>query len=132
MDLIVSGYLLELSIEDMRKRKLTLWILGIGFIGSVLYSFIYKGISGMVMGIIPGVILIILSVLLPQSIGIGDGMLAVIYGVVYGWQRACFWLICGFLLVAVFGVFVSLFHREKCSMLPFVPFLTLVHVGMCL
>lgn len=132
MDLVVSVYLLELSIEDIRKKKLPLGILGIGFIGSVWYSFIYKGLSGTLIGIIPGVSLIILSLLLPQSIGIGDGILAVIYGVVYGWQRACLWLMCGFLLVAVLGIYISLFRRGKGSMLPFVPFLTLVHVGMCL
>ena len=132
MDLVFSGYLLGLSIEDIRKRKLSVWILGIGFAGSVLYGFVHNGLFEVLTGIIPGVFLFILSILLPHSVGLGDGILTIIYGVVYGWKQVCFWLICGFLLAAVFGVYISLFRKGMCRMIPLVPFLTLVHVGMCL
>lgn len=132
MDLVIGGYLIGLSMEDMRRKKLSLWVLGIGGIGSFLYSIIYAGIFGVVAGSIPGVILLILSRLLPESVGAGDGILAVIYGVCYGWQKACIWLMFSFFAAAVFGVFFSFFRKEKSMKIPFVPFLALVHVGMCL
>ena len=77
-------------------------------------------------------ILLIFSVLMPKGIGIGDGILAIIYGIVYGWMRTCVWLIAGFLMAAVFGVFCYLFQRAKSMLIPLVPFLMLAHVGMCL
>lgn len=132
MDLVVGGYLLELSIEDVRKRKLPLWILIVGIMGSALYGLKYIGVFGMLAGILPGVILLIISALLPHSIGTGDGILTVIYGAVYGWKRACIWLMFGFFGAAVFGLFYCLCQREKHMKLPLVPFLTLIHVGMCL
>ena len=132
MDWIIGGYLLELSIEDIRKRKLSLWFLIMGILGSILYGFGYRDLLYVVTGIIPGAILLIFSVLMPKGIGIGDGILAIIYGIVYGWMRTCVWLIAGFLMAAVFGVFCYLFQRAKSMLIPLVPFLMLAHVGMCL
>lgn len=129
---IIGGYILGLSIVDIKQKKLPLWILASGCIVSGIYSVIYLGLLSTTTGAIPGIALLIISFLLPQSVGKGDGLLAVIYGFLYGWIRTCVWLMLGFWCAAVFGLFCRFFSREKNLTIPFVPFLLLVHVGMCL
>lgn len=129
---VMSGYLIGLSVQDVLKKQLSLWILILGGIGSAVYGVLCMGLPKAAVAMIPGVILIGLSLLMPRSIGIGDGMLSVIYGLVFGWRRTCIWLMLGFLLAAVFGVLSCFFRKEKHVAIPFVPFLAAVHVGMCL
>lgn len=128
----MGGYLIGLSVEDVRKQKIPFWILAVAMAGSVVYGLHHVGLSALLLGAVPGLLLSGLAVLQPQMLGIGDGLLAIIYGMVYGWQRTCIWLMVGFLLTAVSGLFVCLFKRRKQLRIPFIPFLTVVHVGMCL
>ena len=132
MNYIVGGYLLGLSIEDLRTKRLPMWILAIGCVGSCVYSVMTVGIAAAIIGGIPGAVLLIVSAVLPESLGIGDGVLAVIYGMLYGWSKTCIWLMLGFWAAAVVGLIFRLFKKEKRITIPFVPFLAVVHVGMCL
>ena len=76
--------------------------------------------------------MIAISKLLPQSLGIGDGILSVMYGMIYGWKRTSIWLMNSFLVAAVIGMIISCMCKKRRIELPFVPFLTAVHIGMYL
>lgn len=132
MSYAIGGYLLWLCVEDIRKKQLSLWILLIGCVGSALYCVLYREFIWIIMGILPGAVLLLVSFLIPGSIGSGDGILAITYGMVFGWRQVSIWLIVSFLLAAVFGVIWKSIERRKYAMIPFVPFLTLTHMGLCL
>ncbi len=132
MDYIVCGYLCLLSIVDIKYKKLPLWSLMLGVLGSMIYSVEKFGIAMMFFMTLPGIFLSIVAILLPQSLGIGDGIIAVMYGMVYGWRKLSIWLLMAFCLAAITGVCYQLFSHKRKIMLPFVPFLGVVHIGMCL
>lgn len=132
MDYIVCGYLCLLSIVDIKYKKLPLWSLMLGVLGSMIYSVETFGIATMFFLMLPGIFLSIVAIVLPQSIGIGDGIIAVMYGMVYGWRKLSIWLMLAFGLAAITGVCYHLFSSKRKSMMPFVPFLGVVHIGMCL
>lgn len=132
MDYIVCGYLCLLSIVDIKYKKLPLWSLMLGVLGSMIYSVETFGIATMFFLMLPGIFLSIVAIVLPQSIGIGDGIIAVMYGMVYGWRKLSIWLMLAFCLAAITGVCYQLFLHKRKIILPFVPFLGVVHIGMCL
>ena len=133
MNYVVGGCLMVLSIEDIRKRLLPVWVLVILLLSSMVYGVRqHAGLFEIICSVFPGVWLVVAALLLPQSIGLGDGMLSVCYGLLYGWKRTCIWLMLGFFLTAVFGLTLKLFYKRKHICIPFIPFLTIVHVGMSL
>ena len=132
MNYFVGGFLSFLSIEDLRKRALSVWMLLIGGIGALIYSIKFLSIEDVVIGCIPGVLMIMVSKLLPKSLGMGDGVLVICYGMIYGWEMTCVWLMNSFLLVAVVGMIMGCICKNNKKELPFVPFMTVVHFGMFL
>lgn len=131
MNNIISVYLIGLSIWDIRFRKLPIGILVVGMIGGVVYCIFDIGIVQIVLGMIPGIIVLAVAIFIPNCIGVGDGMLAIVYGLLYGWKDTCIWLLLSFWLAAVFGVLFQCLKKESKICMPFIPFLTLVHIGMC-
>ena len=132
MDYIVGGFLAFLSIEDIRKRALPVWILLTGGLGVLIYSIKNLSIGVVVIGCVPGILMIVISKLLPKSLGIGDGVLVLGYGMIYGWEKACVWLVNSFWMVAIVGVIIGCIHKNKKIEIPFVPFMTAIHFGMFL
>ena len=133
MSYVVGGCLAVLSIEDIRKQVLPVWVLVMLLLSSMVYGVgQHAGLLEIIFSAFPGILLVVEAVLIPKSIGIGDGILSVCYGLVYGWKRTCIWLMLGFLLAAVFGVVLKLFYKRRHIRIPFIPFLTIVHVGMSL
>jgi len=132
MNLLTSIVLLLFGIEDLRSRKISLWFLGLTILVAGIYGVYQYGIGHSTLGSIPGLLLFLLALLQKECIGMGDGLLAIAYGVLYGWRRVCVWLMFSFLLVAVVGVFVKVVTRKRKVQLPFIPFMGLVHMGMCL
>ncbi len=132
MNYIAGVFLALLSMEDFKKKAIPVWMLLIGGIGALAYSLKNLSIGTVIVGCIPGALMILISKLLPKSLGIGDGILVVLYGMIYGWEKACVWLMNSFLLVAVIGLIVGCIYKSHKMELPFVPFMTIVHLGMCL
>ena len=132
MNYIAGGFLTFLSIEDIKKKALPVWMLLLGGIGCLIYGTKNFGVGAVLMGMLPGVFMITISKLLPQSLGIGDGILSVMYGMIYGWKRTSIWLMNSFLVAAVIGMIISCMCKKRRIELPFVPFLTAVHIGMYL
>lgn len=132
MEYIVSGFLVCLSIEDTRKKELPVWLLIVGGFGCFIYGVLQAGIGNMLIGMLPGIFMMVVSMVFPQSLGMGDGIVIVLHGMIYGWKKTCVWVANSFLIVACIGVIISCIKKKTRMELPFVPFLTVVYVGMCL
>lgn len=132
MDRVVTIVLLYLGIKDIRERELSLrGLFGVLLLG-VLVDLKTAQWKLLVLGSLPGLVLCLLSFLFPQEIGLGDGILAIGYGLAYGWKRTCIWLMIGLMLAAVFGSIYYMIRRKRHIELPFVPFLFITHIGLCL
>lgn len=132
MDCVVLIVLAWLGIKDFKERELSLSILlGMIFLGIIfgLYMTEWRAVA---LGSIPGLLLCMLALLLPESIGTGDGLVAISYGLLYGWKRTCIWLMISFCLLAVSGSIYYFKERRKDIQIAFIPFLFVVHVGLCL
>lgn len=131
-DIWVGCGLLGLSVGDIRKRSIPLWeVLVFLFVG-IIYGLWKNGVVEVLYGFLPGILLCVAAMVMPDDVGMGDGIVTVVYGSIYGWQKACLWLVISFFLVAIGGVLLCVIQQRKRVRLPFVPFLTAVHVGMCL
>lgn len=132
MNYIVGGFFSFLSIEDFRKKALPVRVLLIGGVAALIYCIKFLSIEAVVIGCLPGVLMVIVSKVLPKSLGMGDGILVIWYGMLYGWEKTCVWLMNSFLLAAVVGIIIGCICKNNKKELPFVPFMTVVHFGMFL
>ena len=132
MDYIMLGDLCILSILDVRSKKVPLVMLTVAMAAAILYGCKQGGFGYMILGVIPGILLCMVSICLPECLGLGDGLLGIVYGALYGWKQTCIWYLYGMFLAAVFGVCrnicfgISIKRKET---IPFIPMLTIVHIG---
>ncbi len=132
IELIVGTFLLFLSVKDLKNKSLPFGILLAGIAVGVIYSLKNTDISTTILNIIPAAIMCVFALVFPCCIGIGDGMIAVMYGLMYGWKKGCIWLLLGFWIAGTVGIVCNMFQLKKNIQLPFVPFLLLAHIGVCL
>lgn len=128
MDYGIAVYLVGLSVLDIKKKKIPLIMMLILMVTIGIYSGLRTDIKDIIFGIIPGIVLCLIAVVLPQCMGIGDGLLVVICGTYLGWRDTCVWIMFSFLLAAVFGLCFLGRKKRRCE-IPFIPFLTLVYIG---
>lgn len=130
------------SVEDWKKKTIALWkICFYGFaaagiyIGELLFqsSNLYESLLSAAAGAIPGIILFLLGKASDEAIGYGDCWIVLILGISMG-----FWNVLGILSTAFWGIFtwaVCVFLKKKKSrnkQIPFIPFLTIGMVGVCI
>lgn len=132
MMVLVAIVLVLLGIEDLHTQKLSLWPVIALIMLSAIYAVCSFSIMQCILGVLPGICLLILSHLQPEILGAGDALITIIYGLMFGWFYTCIWLMWSFFLAAVVGVFWKLLRKTSNIRLPFVPFMALVQIGMCL
>lgn len=132
MKILTGIVLIILGIEDLRTQKLPLRLLLALLLVACIYGVCNIPISQCFLGALPGLFLLLLAFLQTEIIGVGDGLISVAYGMVFGWRDTCIWLMYSFFLVAIVGIFLKVFQKKRVVRLPFVPFMALVHVGMSL
>ena len=125
-------YLVILSLQDIRHKKISLWLVVLTIGLGVVYALLNGQGVHIIWDVIPGGIVWILALLIPDVMGLGDGLVAIVYGLFFGWRSTCIWLMFAFALSAVVGLGICVFRRKSKIQIPFIPFLTVVHVGMCL
>jgi len=132
MNVVIGSVLLLLGLQDVRSQKVSIWVLyGLMIAGSI-YGLWQRPFSQYLLGCLPGLFLLLFALWQKQVIGMGDAFVAVAYGMVYGWRQTCLWLMFGFCLAAVIGLFFRLFCKRRLVQMPFIPFLAVVHMGLCL
>ena len=121
---LLGGYLLLLSVEDIRKKKIPIWVLAAAILVSPLFwLFSEEEISTFILGIIPGVILILISFVSRGGIGLADAFVVVILGMNTGLTAVLMTVTISFGLIALFSGGMLIAGKLKLkSTLPYIPF----------
>ena len=119
-------FLAMLSPEDIREKQVSAKIVVI-FGLLALVCRIAAGQDGMmeeiIFSLIPGMFLLTLSIASKESIGLGDGMAAVVLGLWMGGYKTFFILCIALMLTGGFALICLL--RKQREPIPFIPFLLL-------
>ena len=129
-NILMFGYLVCLSVQDIYQKKISLWLLLLAIVSGVGYAFIQQRGWGIFLDVLPGGILCLIALAAPKTVGIGDGLVGIIYGLFYGGLSTCICFMMTFILVAVVGVIWCIGKRGKKLQIPFLPFLTVIYVGI--
>lgn len=127
MILIISSY------TDIKKREIPVKLVVTGTIFGLVTSLLKKeGFDlNICVGCIPGVCLLILSVLMRENIGLGDGLVVFMGGFYLSFFQVIEWLFYSFLLCSFVGLLLVMVKRMKIKdTLAFVPFLLLVYISL--
>lgn len=136
--LIVFAYLFFMMVYDIRKREIHL-----PFSAAVALILLVRQIylvclgeaaaSHAFWGIMVGVFLVVLSVLTRGGIGIGDGILFIICGLLFGFYENSILLFLSLVFTAaVSGVLIITKHVGRKYTLPFAPFVFVGFGVMCI
>lgn len=124
-------YLGVLAVEDIRKRRIPVWLLGISAVSALVYQGIEREIPAVLWlsGAAVGIIFLIISKVTEEALGYGDSVLIGILGIYLGiWQLICL-LVTAFFLAALYAVIIMMRHKfRKKAAFPFVPFLGTAYV----
>lgn len=127
-----GGYLFLLSIWDIRKRSLPLWMIGAGGVMAVIFQDV-KGSSIMLhmAGAAVGAAFLVISRMTGEALGYGDSLLILILGGYLGFWNVLYLLLIAYLLAAVFAGAALIRRRfSRNTAFPFVPFLTAAYIGI--
>lgn len=130
---IVLGLLGLCSLEDVRRRRLTIiYILMFGIGGIILHILtpvcsIYSILWGMLLGLA----MMLLSLITHGSVGMGDGILLVVTGVYLGGYGNLELFMLGLLLSALWSLALLVLKKKtRKEEIAFVPFLLLSYFVM--
>jgi len=134
MYLVLTSLLVLMSIVDLKSMTLPveLLVLGALFPSIVL---VYYRMDGWILQIILSLLIIGIGLGLSKVLrgGLGEGDV-IVFGLVtlyMGWMHLLIVLFGGLLLASMTGVLMMIFAgKNSKAMLPFLPFLTLVHLGV--
>lgn len=133
---VVSIWLLWMSVLDIKSRRIPLWLIGFGGVLTLLISFMENiseavGVENwgnyvgtLICGIIPGICLLVLA-LATRTVGFGDGVVLALLGGVLGFWKSILLLCIGLFLTALCSiVLLAMRKARRNTCLPFLPFLT--------
>lgn len=139
MEYVMSGtiglWLFLCSIQDIKSKKIHLYLIAVGFVSSLLVSFLYHDavLLERVAGAIPGLFLLALNPITRGQIGIGDGLIVVIMGICLGFTLTASILLLGLFVAAFYSAILLIFKKAgRKKTIPFVPFLFLGFLGVLL
>ncbi|MBR4345242.1 MAG: hypothetical protein IKP88_21475 [Lachnospiraceae bacterium] len=118
-------YLLILSVEDIRSKKIHIALLLSGAVLIPFFIFFVKETDmwNCLLGMFPGLILLIISIASKGGIGIADAVVVFILGANLGIGAVVTVLSAAFILITIFSGGLLIFGKLKMkSTLPFIPF----------
>ncbi len=121
------------TIEDIRKRRITVWYLPIfAGLGVALQALSRnRSVAEILLGIGVGLGICLLSRCTGGSIGPGDGLILTVTGIFLGGSANVELLLTGLLYAAVFSLgILTLGKKNRKQEIPFVPFLLLGYLTM--
>ena len=120
---LLGVYLLLCSMQDIRKKQISIGLLVAGLLAAVVCR-LYTNTGGWLYAVIPGLSLLLFARVTRESIGYGDGMMLLTAGIFLGAKRTVALLWVALLLAAVFSLTALLAKRcGRKSTYPFAPFL---------
>ena len=120
-----GAFLLILSIQDLKHRTISLIpVILLGIVNAGLCVATGRGLKDVILGVIPGVFAIMLSLGTRGKLGLGDGLVLLVSGLVFDWNRVLSVWLLALVLSALFGLVLILMKKASIkTALPFVPFL---------
>lgn len=127
MYVVFGIYIAVLSIEDILKKSIPVFLLAAGVLFIPLGILIERAeglsLAGNIYGVIPGLVLLVISFVSRGQIGIADGCLVAVTGASLGLEAAIRILTGALFLITLFsgGMLIAGKLTRK-STLPFIPF----------
>ena len=136
-EIVVTGYLIGLSIFDGKEQKVPIGLLGVGTViafvlvaGDCLGDFYHwKQIAlTAILGLVPGVFML-LTAYITRKVGYGDGLALLGVGMLSGY-KACWAMLCiSLLLMSFWGIGILMLRRgTRNTKLPYLPFLAVAYL----
>ena len=125
-NVIMGVYLISLSYSDMKRRKLSVGVIVLGFLSALVFQAItgiesWRAVAG---GILTGFLFMGISRLTEEKIGYG------VLGTFLGMWKLLILLLGAFGLAAAVSILLMIKRKfTRKSMIPFVPFLTVAYMG---
>jgi len=119
------------GLYDIRKREISIASVIVFVIASLPLNKWTGQLSWyeVVLGAFAGVVLLVISKLTAESIGYGDGLVALVMGLYVGIWKSLSVLFCGLLFASIFSIIlVNVKKRGWKSKIPFIPFLLISYV----
>lgn len=127
-DVITAGWLLILSVIDIKKKSVPLWLLGIGAVETAVIL-LTEGFNGgidvwlLCRSLFPGGVFLVTAAATGKA-GYGDGIVLIMLGLMSGAKVCLLALTAGLFLIAIFsGALLALRKVKRNSRIPFLPFL---------
>jgi leader peptidase (prepilin peptidase) / N-methyltransferase len=130
---LVLIWLFLCSLQDLRKKKIHVALIAIGFLVIFLYSMrtVDLPIWNRLIGLSLGAILLLLNPITRGQIGLGDGLIACVLGLSLGFSITAGMLIIGMFGSAILSLILIIFRKaNKKTTIPFVPFLLIGFLGV--
>ncbi len=124
--LLLGTLLLFCSIQDLMKKRIYLWMIGVGAILTVVCLLFtdHSGIPSRIGGFTVGIVIVILSKITAGRIGMGDGLLLCITGLGLGFWCNLELFGLALFLAAILSILLLILRRvNRKQSIPFVPFL---------
>lgn len=140
IEIIILVYMAMLSIFDLRENKVPAIILLVGVIAAFMYSmilisitgYIVEGFASVLLGAVPGMLLSAIAATTKKA-GMADGIILALLGIVTDYRRALLVFCISMVVMALFStVLLVLRIIKKNSELPYLPFLTIAFLAICL
>ena len=128
MWIIAAVFLITASITDIRKKEISVILIGLFVAASAAYSIVFQSMkwNDFLYSLIPGISLLALGIMTKESIGYGDGLLVLALGILLGLEKCLITVGMGLAASAIYAlVLLTLRKVNGKSRLPFVPFLTI-------
>lgn len=114
-----------LSIQDIRKKVVPVWLLLVLVIIAVVGEYMTSGAISRhaLLGVCPGIFMIISGKVTGQ-IGVGDGLLVLAIGILIGLYMSLYMIMFAFLMALCFFGFIRFYRRAQSKTIPFIPFIS--------
>lgn len=124
--LCFGGYLCVVSVWDIRKREIPLWLIAVGGLLAAGLGFFSEKHSIMLMiaGALVGMVFVGISKVTEEAFGYGDSLMIAVAGVYLGFWNVLGLLVWAHVLAALFAGYILIRKGiYKGVSFPFVPFL---------
>ena len=117
------------SIYDLYKKQLPLYLIFLSASFSMVYSIISvfaeeESILSILLSLAPGLLMVAISLISMRSVGLGDGLLLIATGPVFGFGNLISAMMLAFFLSAVVSIFLLILKKaDRKTGIPFIPFL---------
>lgn len=127
MKILNICYLLVNAWTDGKERVIDIRCTILYFIVSSIIL-LYQKESFLWFGLLPGLVLMLLSIFYRKQIGIGDGIMVAVIGLVVGLKEILMILQIGFFCAGIWGTILHMRKKGQNNVIPFAPCLLLGYI----